>query len=321
MSAPAATPDAKKPADNPFAEMIRNPAARTYLFVAAGALVVTCGVLLLLFNSTVAAAVVLILGLGGIALRWVVGPPAVVVTVVYFAFFPIGLPIGLASVNLIPDHYFNFADLLLTAAALVHLIATYRFHSILRAAMPFDAPAMFVKPGAKPTVRPAEPVRDPELWFLFARVGGVVLVGQLFWVVVSRLKLDFRNPFPLRRHFSQLEEMGYAMDADSVPNGLSRFLIAAGGVLGAAFVVWLVYWYWRLHAMNRDEAKAACLDQQWTTNRREYNRPEKWRGWQKQKLAGTLPKKGCGAWFLVAGLPVLVVLLCIILLGCAGAFG
>lgn len=315
MSDPAA-PDVKKQSDSPFVEMIRNPAARTYLFISAGSLVVTAGVLLLLFNSTVAAAVLFILGAGGIALRWVVGPPAVVVTVVYFAFFPIGIPIGLPSVNLIPEHHFNFADLLLTAAALVHLIATYRFHSVMRAAMPFDAPAMFIKPGAKPTVREAEPVRDPELWFLFARVGGVVLVGQLFWLVVAKLKVDFRNPFPLRPFNSHLEQMGFAVDAETLPNGLSRFLIAAGGVLGVAFFVWLVYWYWRLHAMNRDEARAACLDQQWTTNRREYNRPEKWRGWQKQKLAGTLPKVGCLPWvwalLLVFGLPCL--------LSCIGSF-
>jgi hypothetical protein len=236
-------------------------------------------------------------------------------------FFPLGIPFNLSSVNQIPDHRFNFADLLLTAAALVHLIATYRFHSVMRAAMPFDAPAMFVKPGAKPTVRPAENVRDPELWFLFARVGGVVLVGQLFWLVVTKLKVDFRTPFPLRPFASHLEEMGYRADGESLPNGLSRFLIAAGGVLGVAFFVWLTYWYWRLHAMNRDEAKAACLDQQWTTNRREYNRPEKWRGWQKQKLAGTLPKKGCGTWFLVVGLPVLMIVLCLVILGCTGAFG
>jgi hypothetical protein len=321
MSDLAANPDAKKPANNPFAEMIRNPAARTYLFIATGALVVTCGVLLLLFNSTVAAAVVFILGAGGIALRWSVGPPAVVVTVAYFAFFPLGIPFNLSPVNQIPDHRFNFADMLLTTAVLVHLIATYRFHSVMRAAMQFDAPAMFVKPGAKPTVRPAENVRDPELWFLFARVGGVVLIGQLFWLVITKLKVDFRHPFPLRPFETHLEEMGYRLDGESLPNGLSRFLIAAGGVLAVAFFVWLTFWYWRLHAMNRDEAKAVCLDQQWTTNRREYNRPEKWRGWQKQKLAGTLPKKGCGAWFLVVGLPVLMILLALVILGYFGAFG
>jgi hypothetical protein len=316
------TPDApQNTADNPFVQMVRNPAARTYLLISAAGLLVAAAVEYLFFVSPVAAAVVLIFGSAGLALRWTLGPPVVVVSVVYFAFFPLGMPLGTSTVNQIPDHRFNFADLLLTASALVYLIAAYRFLTVLRAGMPFDAPAAFVKPGAKPTVRPAAPVRDPELWLLFARVGGLVLAAQLLWLFVSLLKVDFRNPFPLRPFVSHLEQMGYYPEGETLPNGLSRFLLTAGVVLGAGFVIWFVFWYWRLAAMNRDEARAACLDMEWATNRREYNRPEKWRGRMKQKLTGTLPRKGCGAWFLVVGLPAVLVLLFLTALGCMGAFG
>lgn len=334
MSEPATKSEDKaatKPADNPFVEMIRNPAARTYLLISAGGLLVACAVLLLFQKSAVAAAVVFIFGATGLGLRWVVGPPAVVVAICYLAFFPLGLPLSLPSGNQIAgrqtDANLLFSDLLLTASAMVYLIAAYRFHAIMRAGMPFDAPAAFVKPGAKPTVRPAEPIRDAELWFLFARVGVFVLGGQLLWLCATKLKVDFRRLFPLRFFNGVSEESGFThrpdgtpFDPEALPNYLSRFLIVAGAILGLAFVVWFVFWYWRLQVMNRDEARAACLDIEWTTNRRAYNQPEKWRGWMKQKIAGTLPKKGCGAWFLVVGLPAIMVVLVLIILGCIGAY-
>lgn len=309
-----------KPADNPFVEMVRNPAARTYLLISAAGMLLASAVLYLLFASAVAAAVVFILGAAGLAMRWVIGPPAVVACVAYFAFFPLGLPYDVPRVSQIPDHRFAFADLLLVAAAMVHVIAAYRFHSLMRAGMPFDAPAAFVKPGAKPTVRPPEPVRDPELWSLFARVGAFVLGGQLLWLFATKLKVEFRFSFPLRFMAGTMEENGYPTEPESIPNGLSRFLITAAVFLAVSFVLWLVFWYWRLNAMNRDEARAACLDMEWTTARRELNRPEKWRGRVIEKLTGTKKKRGCGAWLLMIGLPVGLVVLFLVVLGCLGAF-
>lgn len=313
-------PADKTPTDNPFAVMIRNPAARTYLLVSGGGLLVSVLGMFLLENSVGGGVALLLAGVAGLALRWSVGPPSFVVALSYFLFFPLGLPIGTSPYSQIPDHHFQFADLIVTAAGLVHLIAAYRFHAVMRAGMPFDAPAPFVKPGAKPTVRPAEPVRDAELWLLFARVAVFVLAGQLLWLCVTKLKVDFTQNFPVRLHTDYLAEMGERTGPSEIPNGLSRFLLTAAVMLGGGFALWFVMWYWRLTTMNRDEARASCLDQEWATARREYNRPEKWRGWMKQKLAGTLPRKGCGAWFLVVGVPLILLSLLAICLGCMGAF-
>ena len=109
------------------------------------------------------------------------------------------------------------------------------------------------------------PVRDAELWYLFARVGAVVLVGQLLWLFATKLKLDFRRLIPLRPFNDRLEESGYTynpatgavIDPDAIPNQLSRFLLVIGVVLSVAFVLWFVFWYWRLAVMNRDEARGA----------------------------------------------------------------
>jgi hypothetical protein len=151
----------------------------------------------------------------------------------------------------------------------------------------------------------------------------VVLVGQLLWLFATKLKLDFSGVIPLRPFTGLPEETGNYTSAapDAIPNPISRFLLVTGVVTGVSFALWFVFWYWRLATMNRDEARAICLDTQWRTARREYNRPEKWRGWMKQKVAGTLPKKGCGAFLLVVGLPALLIFLALVLLGCAGAFG
>lgn len=315
--APAAD---KKPIDNPFAEMIRNPAARTYLLISAGGLAVAATGLGMFYQSLIGAIVVAILGLAGLGLRWVIGPPGVAFATAYFLFMPLGLPIDLPHTgSMVPEHRFNVADLLTVAAALVYLIAAYRFHSVMRAGMPFDAPAAFVKPGAKPTVRPPVPVRDAELWFLFARVGLFVMAGQLLWLFATALKVDFHEDFPLRFYRDYLEEQG-VYSGPGVPNALSRFLLAVGAITGLSFALWFALWYWRLGVVNRDEARAACLDTEWAANRREYNRPEKWRGWMKQKLAGTLPRKGCGAWFLVVGVPAILFTLFAICLGCMGAY-
>ncbi len=315
MSEPATPPPERKvtppAADNPYVQMIHNPAARTYLLIAAGGLVLLAAVYGLFLQQWVAAAVVLLLGGTGLALRWVVGPPAVVVVVCYFAFFPDGIPYQPQPGNQLLGRQTQpnllFIDLMLTVAAMVYLLAAFRFFAVMRAGMPFDAPTTFVKPGVKATVRPAVPVREAELLFVFARVGVAVLAGQLLWLVATKLKVDFRNGFPLRPFNNLTEESGYTqdyqgnlIDPGALTNSISRFMIVAAVVLGLAFAVWLVFWYWRLHVMNRDEARAVCLDTQWTTNRREYNRPEKWRGWAKHKGASALPKVGCWPWVLAA---------------------
>jgi hypothetical protein len=316
-----AKPQPQPASDNPFVQMVRNPAARTYLLVSGGGLVVAALGMTFLNNSLGGGVALLLTGVMALALRWPAGPPLFVVALSYFLFFPLGLPIeAMGRGSKIPAHHFDFIDLIVTAAGLVHLIAAYRFHAVMRAGMPFDAPAPFVKPGAKPTVRPPEPVRDAELWFLFARVGLVVLAGQLVWLFVTKLKVDFGEDFPLRFYDNYLEEQGERYGQWWTANSLSRFLLTVGVMVGGGFALWFVMWYWRLATMNRDEARASCLDQEWATARREYNRPEKWRGWMKQKLAGTLPRKGCGAWFLVVGVPLILFTLFAICLGCMGAY-
>jgi hypothetical protein len=305
-------------------EAIRNPLARTYMLVSAGGLLAAVTVVYLFLYSMFGAVALLVIGLTGIVLRWTVAPGLFLFTATYLLFFPAGLPFDsefLTNRSEIPDHHFKFADVVFVTAALVHLIGLFRYFSAVLNGMPFEAPKTFVKPGVKPTVRAAEPVSDPELWMLFARAVVFVLIGQLVWLVVTELRLDFRRAFPITTYDHPLDRYhsGTSHFADTSP-GLSRFLLSAGFFVSLAATLGFVFWYWRLARMNRDEARLMLVDGSWATHRRDLNRPEKWRGWMKQKLAGTLPKKGCGTYFLVLGLPGLLFLLFIIVIGCAGGF-
>jgi hypothetical protein len=325
---PAAKPepdDRPPPPPHPIVEAFRSATARTYLLVSGGGLLAAAAVAYLYLLSPFAAGALFVVGATGLFLRWTMSPVLFVIVTAYILFFPAGLPfIGgdtLPGVNQIPDGHFRVADLLFVGAALVHLIGLYRFYAAVHIGMPFDAPPAFVKPGVKATRRPTGGVSDPELWRLFARVAVFVVVGQLAWLLVNRLKFDFRLNFPLTTYRDAMEIVGgRGRDFFETSVVMNRALLTVGlfGLVGGG--LWFVFWYWRLNRLNRDEARATLLDTEWTTQRRDLNRPEKWRGWQKQKLAGTLPKKGCGSYFLVFGLPAVLFVLFVIGVRCAGGF-
>ena len=322
-SAPASPPPAaepKKPSDFPFLDAMRNPAARTYALISAGGLLATATLLYLFYFSMFGAGAVLVIGACGLLFRWASAPVLFVVVSAYSLRFPLGLPFvdgGVSGISLIPGSHFALADLLFVAAALIHLIGLYRYLSAAHAGLPFEAPPQYVKPGAKPTVRPAEPIPDPELWKLFARAAAFVVAGQVLWLLVTELKLDFRRDFPITVHDSQQSRYGPGI---WMLNWLSRSLLTvlAFAVLGGLLA--FVMWYWRLAGMSRDEGRVAVLDTRWAGLRRDVNRPEAWRGWVKKKAAGKLPKKGFGTYFLVFGVPMLMLLFAVVVIGCAGGF-
>lgn len=313
-------PDDRPPAEpHPVVEIFRNATARTYLLVSGGGLLAAAAVAYLFLLSPFAAAALFVVGATGLFLRWAVAPVLYVFVTAYILFFPAGLPfVGgtLSGLNQIPDNHFKLADLLFVGASLVHLIGLYRYYAAAHIGLPFDAPKVFVKPGAKPTLRPPGGVPDSELWMLFARVAVFVLVGQAVWYAVNALKLDFLRNVPLTAYRDRMEMI-------TGPQGLivlNRALLSVLAFGGLAAVLWFVFWYWRLAGLNRDEARMTLLDAEWATQRRDLNRPEKWRGWQKQKLAGTLPKRGCGSYFLVLGLPAVLFALFVMVVWCAGGF-
>lgn len=305
-------PVPEKPKARSFAallDMIRNPAARTYLMISGGGLLATCLLVFLFFNSAFGAMILFLIGAGGILARWSSAPPVFVLFLGYIAIFPNVFPEGEA---------FRFrqdvlktviqpGDILVLGCTLVYLLGSLRLYAITHTGMPFDAPKMFIKPKTKPTVRPHTPIGDLELWMLFARVGLFVLLGQVAWNLLTKLRVDFGSNIPVTTYPPGFPYERFRGSAEIMPSSASQFLLGMGAVALVVLVCSFTLYYLWLLRMNRDEARMVVLDEAWRTSRRDYNRPEAWRGWQKKKLLGTLPRKGCGAWFLVIGVPILLV--------------
>ena len=302
---------------NPYRDLITNPASRTYLMIAGGGLAVAM-LTMFLIGSPIAAALLLVVGLCGLVLRWTAMPVFFVLLVSYLTFAPLGWPNIDDPFSSIPRSHFRFLDVILIGSSMVYLIGQYRVLSIVHVGMPFDAGKLYVKPGAKATVRPAEAPHDRELWMLFARVGACVLAGQLLWLAITYLRVDFERVPPV---VSRAPVEIPRADPLFVPEFLSRFLLAVGFFLAVALTARFAFWYWRLLQLRIDQARMILIDTQWAEDRREFDRQEKWRGWQKGKILGAARKKfGCGGWFLTVGLPALLLVLFLVVLSCMGGF-
>lgn len=302
---------------NPYRDLITKSASRTYLMIAGGGLAVAM-LTMFLIGSPIAAALLLVVGLCGLVLRWTAMPVFFVLLVSYLTFAPLGWPNIDDPFSSIPRSHFRFLDVILIGSSMVYLIGQYRVLSIVHVGMPFDAGKLYVKPGAKATVRPAEAPHDRELWMLFARVGLSLLAGQLLWLAITYLRIDFERVPPV---VSRAPVEIPRADPLFVPEFLSRFLLAVGFFLAVALSARFAFWYWRLLQLRIDQARMILIDTQWAEDRREFDRQEKWRGWQKGKILGAARKKfGCGGWFLTVGLPALLLVLFLVVLSCMGGF-
>ncbi len=300
-------PEPKKDGLDPFRELIRNPAARVYLAVAGGGLLMTVLIVFQLFNSPLGASLIFVVGILALMLRWTAMPVFIVVVTGYTVFSPFGVPLDLPRVSQTPGSQFRIADMLLTGSLLTYLLAQYRLLSLIHAAVPFEAGGLYLRKRAKAAVRAPTPVSDGELGRLFLRVGSFTLVGQLLWYGLTLLEVDFRAVPPV----TVLEEdtpLSYVRQGpDAVPRWVSRTLMGVGLFVALGVAVRFAFWFWRHHSLGREQAKVLLTDLQWAEHRREIDRQEKWRAWMVDKLNGTAkPASGCGTAFLVVGLPAIL---------------
>ncbi len=304
-------PEPKKDGLDPFRELIRNPAARVYLAVAGGGLLMTVLIVFQLYFSAVGAALVFVLGLLGLLLRWTAMPVFLVAVIGYVTLAPLGVPLGFGKGTTLPSSQFQLRDLLLLPTVLTYLMAQYRLLSVLHAAVPFEAGGLYIRKRAKAAVRAPTPVSDGELGRLFLRVGAFTLVGQLLWLGLTWFQVDFRAipPVTLIPSDPNLNaDSAYDFpDPMAVPFWLGRTLLAVGLFVALGVAVRLTFWFWRHSTLGREQAKVLLTDIQWAEHRREIDRQEKWRAWMVDKLNGTAkPASGCGTAFLVVGLPAIL---------------
>ena len=243
----------KKPNPNEkYWELIRLPAARTYFFLAmAGAGVAS--VAMFLFSSPIAAGVLFLCAVCGTVMRWTGAPAGYVVSLVYFAIAPLGVPEEFDVFNQIPASHFKLFDAVVMGASLVYLFAQYRLYAILHAGMPFEAKRFYLKSTAKPLVRPSGPLPDAELGRFFVRVIVYLIAGQVAWFLVANLRIDMDN-FPPLVWMPPAEYYRNSIQGPmlfSEPG--SRFVIVTAFALGTALLVRFGLWYGQLHALTREQ--------------------------------------------------------------------
>lgn len=261
-------------------DRFRDPATRNYLFVG-GAAVLVAGAILFLKNGppTVIATAI---ALAALAARGQKLLPALFLVAVSVAVIPSQVIYG-APFSDVPISHFRILDVLFVAAIVTYFACQFRLFSLTHRAVPSDIPTAFRKKSDPTFVRPTSLVSTEELGRLFVVIGIAVIVGQIAWLAIAELRIDFRNSFPLGfDDYSQ--QVWVRASRRSAELWTNRFLLLIGLTGGVLIPTGLVLWYWRLHRLTPEEARSSLLDTEWYESRRELNRQEKWRAWAAAKL-------------------------------------
>jgi hypothetical protein len=255
-------------------ELVRDPPLRTAAFVTAACGLVAFGALFL-FRGPVAAGFTAAFAVLALVFRWTWPLGVYLFTVAYFLFLPDGTPVNLGNPSGFIVRYGGFAasDMLLVPAVLAYVVAQFRFLSLAKQAVPYDADSSF-GPKAGAVRRPGESLTDRELkWFVGLAVAAMIF-GQVVWYFLTRLQFEFLLTIPVR----WLPGFNREGDGVTVAPVLNRFmlLVFAGAV--AAGVGRLVFWYWGLMQLSREQAVAIVTDAGWHEGRWELAAQERRRG-------------------------------------------
>jgi hypothetical protein len=258
----------------------QDPVTRNYLFVG-GAAILVAGAILFLKNgppTLIATAI----ALTALVARGQTMLPGLFLIAASIASVPVGVISG-APFSDVPLSHFRILDILFVAAVVTYFACQFRLFSLTHRGLPSDVPAAFRKKTDPTFVRPTGVVPSEELGRLLFVVGLAVLVGQLAWVVIAELRIDFRRPFPIV--FDDYnQQVWLRASRRSAELWTNRFLFLMGLSAGVLIPAGLVMWYWRLHRLTPAEARSTLLDTEWSESRRELNRQEKWRSWGAARL-------------------------------------
>ncbi|OWK47011.1 hypothetical protein [Fimbriiglobus ruber] len=285
------SPRPKRPAaKSVWAESLarfNDPAARTYVFLGMGALLVV-GTTVFLNNGPLAAILPCLLAVAGLLVRQQTAMPILfLVSLAALIIDPVNLWLyGSRSISDIPRSHFRLTDLILAVAVTVYFLSQFRLFSLTSQAMPSDTPGGGVRPGGL-IVRPGGNVPDDEIARLLMLAAGCAIAAQFVWAFLA-LRVDFRAVPPLT-----IAKYGSPTEPGNPSQDWSRFLIFAGIVAAVVVPAGLVFWYWRLNRLTAPEARMILLDILWREGRREFNRQEKWRAWGRtsaRPVEAPLPK-------------------------------
>lgn len=270
-------PEAPPAPINSIRGMIQDPACRNYL-IAGGSALLMVFLILLGNGSDIGGMFLLILGAAGMLLRWPAMPSIFLLVLLYFLVFPFGDPFtSFASIYEIRNGRLRVGDVLLVFSVLVYLACHYRVYGIAANGLPYEA-----RRRHKHARRPTYLVRKGELPRFLYLAGGVVLVGQILWLIATSTDVDVSETFPF--YFaSDADLYGYGRDPRLLNLWQLRVLVLFGLGFFGVMLAKLVFGYWRLRLMSAAEGGLALQESDWSETHRERVRIEKWREWQKTR--------------------------------------
>jgi hypothetical protein len=245
------------------------------------------------------------MGVCGVLFRWTAAPVLVLLLLTYFMWTPFGIPgDGYSSILLIEERRFHFIDVILVLSVLVYLASQYRIYSLVYQAIAFEG--VMRRKGEPPTRRPATLIRPTELITMLALSLGLVIAGQLIWLVATSIEVVPGEEFPLqlaesrssltrflrqegtpsgsysRVDPSAVDQIRFHRDGVLSP-GASRFYVLLGMLFLGILIARLVFGYWRLRTIGPAEGGMILLDTGWKETSRERVRLEKWRVWGRKR--------------------------------------
>jgi hypothetical protein len=286
-----------------FRILFNEPRIRNYVFAALGSLAMIL-LILLEQGSNLGGMLIVLIGVSGVLLRFTAAPVLIILILTYFMWSPFGLPgTGYSSPYTIEDRRFHFIDVMLVLSVLVYCASQFRLYGLVYQAIASDGSRHGIdEPRLR---RPASLIRSSELAVMLGISVGLVLAGQLVWLIATTVQITPANPSPLgiaedqssqksrRPRLNPLPQGGPGTNWQNSPPkdepvplspGETRFFVLLGFLFFGSLTARLAFGYWRLRTLSPAEGRMILLDTGWDETHRERVRLEKWRIWGRKRV-------------------------------------
>lgn len=244
---------------DPHLTRLKDPAIRGQVIVVIASLAVMFTILSEVGSPT-GAGVPMLCGIAGLLLRWTAMPVALIFTLAYFQYFPIGMPLPMPS-SVFDGYPIATEYVMLSAALLAYLAAQYR---------------IFVHTAPVANTEVNQPAGEFDWLGSTASIFIAVAAAHGMWWLVNNLDFDLSRNAPLQWRASAGAAATTLYDSMQVRD-FNRFLLLSYLMLLVYGVGQFVVWYARQRCHSQLEASMIVNDIGWRCQRREITRMEIWR--------------------------------------------
>jgi hypothetical protein len=213
----------------------------------------------------------------GFFFRWRKMPILGVVTLAYFLFAPLLVPLGSPAAFMYRTTHFEPMTIVLVVAVIAYLSAQYRLYGLIERAMPPELRAADNK-LPDPHCRSVEAIATPKLVRMVVVAAIAVVLGEAAYLLVTELYFEPTElPLPIRWAGGIGAE--WSKRPGAVEPWLSRLILTAFGLVAIVGVARFAFWYWRLNRLTPEEGTATLIDDAWVEQHGDLRKIEFWRAW------------------------------------------